>query len=290
MGDMADFYSYQIQDNSFVDFTKWETKNGEVYNITDMTSDHIRNCIKMLEKEIAYIQSEELLSDIDVEVYSEYIRVFNEELDKRYNKLKEKEIVAQPQDALLITASLLDAWKYLLNSEYGNIDDFLNTLKRVPSETTEAQQKGFDFENWAIENYTPTLNGQYQIKASRNFISRSKTNYLVYGRLDCLKCGKIYDYKHTSKYEVGKFYGKCQTSVYLYLIPEANEMEYIIATTKPNYQLAIDKENGINTIYNIYNEVYQREDVKPIEQIIEDFESWLKNVGLWETYKKYWGA
>ena len=45
-----------------------------------------------------------------------------------------------------ITPSLLNSWLYAI-SEYGDIDDFIRTLKREPFERTEAMQKGIDFEN-----------------------------------------------------------------------------------------------------------------------------------------------
>ena len=35
----------------------------------------------------------------------------------------------------LITASLLNAWKYLLESEYSTMDSFLEVLNKVPRET-----------------------------------------------------------------------------------------------------------------------------------------------------------
>jgi len=41
---------------------KWITKDGEILNISDMTTQHIKNCIKMLDREINSIQFE-LLGD-----------------------------------------------------------------------------------------------------------------------------------------------------------------------------------------------------------------------------------
>lgn len=184
----------------------------------------------------------------------------------------------------LITATLLDAWKYLLTSEYSSMEDFMKVLQREETPTTEAQQNGFEFETWAENNIAETKNGQYQVKLSRELKSRFGTPFLVYGRLDCLKQGKVYDYKFTSSYEVGKFFNRCQTSVYLFLVPEASEMKYIIGTKKSKYQLAENEEKG----YNIYSESYKREEVKPIEEIINQFEEWLKTMDLWKVYIEKW--
>lgn len=184
----------------------------------------------------------------------------------------------------LITATLLDAWKYLF-TEYGNMEDFLSTLNREERETTKAQIDGYKFEDWAIENYEPTQNGQYQVKLYKTIKSKYGTEYLLYGRLDCLKNGVVYDYKHTSSYDVGKFFNRCQTSVYLDLVPEAKEMIYIIGTDKPKYIKEM-KENG--NPYYIFTEKYLREEVKPIDDIISNFEEWLKKMNLWQIYKEKW--
>ena len=173
----------------------------------------------------------------------------------------------------LITASLLNSWQYYFNSEYATYESFLQTLKREWAETTEAQALGNEFEEWAIENYTPTLNGCYQVKAYKSY-----KNYLLYGRIDCLKAGIIYDYKHTSKYEVGKFFNKPQTSMYLGIIPNANIFKYIIGTDKA------DKWNE----KNLYTETYRRDEVRPIELIVNDFEEWLRAVNLYKVYKENW--
>lgn len=191
----------------------------------------------------------------------------------------------------LITATLLDSWKYLLTNEYGNLDNFISTLKREKQEQTQSQLDGFEFEDWAVANYEPTKGGQYQVKLSKPVQSSQGTRYLLYGRLDCLKNGRVYDYKHTSNYEVGKFFGRCQTACYLELVPEAKEMVYVIGKDKPAYQLKYEEENGEDfDPYTIYTETYTREEVKPIQEEISNFEEWLKTMKLWETYTEHWGS
>lgn len=180
----------------------------------------------------------------------------------------------------LITASLLDAWKYLLNNEQSDFDAFLRVLRREPSETNIYQEQGFKFEKWAEENYPETQHGEYQVKLYKD-IRVNNTNYLLYGIVDCIKGGIVYDYKHTNKYDVGKFYDKAQTSMYLELVPQAAAFKYIIAIDTPNY---IDSSEP----YIIYTESYTRNEIPKIQNIIRNFESWLIQTNLINEYKKYW--
>ena len=183
----------------------------------------------------------------------------------------------------LITASLLDSWTKLLTTDYLTMAKFMSVLRREQQPQSEQAKKGEEFETYMQNTCPETFNGQYQVKLSRVLKSSSNTQFLVYGRLDCLKAGKVYDYKFTQNYEVGKFAQNFQSQVYLYLVPEATEMVYIIGINKPK----ILRENE-NDKYYIYHEEYSREDLKPLKNIIDEFEDWLKSMGLWEEFKKYW--
>ncbi len=182
----------------------------------------------------------------------------------------------------LITPSLLNSWKYAIspNNEYGNLEDFKKVLSREPQETTEVQQLGYDFEDFMIKNYEPTKNGCYQVKLYKD-ITTSTGTYVLYGRLDCLKAGKIYDYKHKGMYDVGAFEDSYQHPVYFELCPEANEFEYLICN---NY-----KEDKTLEDLNIYHEVYLREESKmDIKQEIDYFINWLKTNELYDLYLGKW--
>lgn len=183
----------------------------------------------------------------------------------------------------LITPSLLNSWKYAisLDNEYGNLEDFKKVLSREPMEETEAIKLGFQFEDFMINNYEPTMNGCYQVKLSKN-ITTNTGEYVLYGRLDCLKAGIIYDYKHTGSYDVGKFYGSYQTLIYFELCEEANEFCYLICN---NY-----KEGKTLEEINLYKENYLRESLKDIDikQEIDNFISWLKTNNLYDLYCEKW--
>lgn len=182
----------------------------------------------------------------------------------------------------LITASLLNSWNYAisLDNEYGNLEDFKKVLSKESFETTEAILNGFDFEKYMMENYEPTKGGCFQVKLSKN-IETKTGNYVLYGILDVLKAGKIYDYKYKGSYEVGSFVDSYQHPMYFEICPEANEFEYVISN---NYKKGKEEE-GIN----LYHELYRREDNKvDISQVIDNFIMWLKLNGLYNLYCEKW--
>ena len=199
----------------------------------------------------------------------------------------------------LITHSLLSSWLYAmksspyedLTSERDAYGDFLKTLRREPTETTQAMQNGIDFENmvtdivngvevdsdekWydaACKVAKIVSGGQLQYKAKKQIVV-SGIPILLYGRLDVLKAGEIIDIKFSSGYERGKFFDSTQHPVYLELIPEAYQFTYLIT-------------NGSD----VWKETYRREETHSMIPTIEYFLSYLKESGLWEEYAKHWEA
>ncbi|MGN1269383.1 MAG: hypothetical protein ACI4UU_00715 [Clostridia bacterium] len=120
-----------------------------------------------------------------------------------------------------ITPTLLNSWQY--NIKNGTLEDFIKVLNKEEFVPSESILKGFAYEKYMQENYEETLNGAYQVKVSKEY-----GDYLLYGIIDCLKCGIIYDYKYTQNYEVGKFFNNHQTLMYLEMVPEASKMVYLI--------------------------------------------------------------
>lgn len=182
----------------------------------------------------------------------------------------------------LITPSLLNSWKYAIsqNNEYGNLEDFKKVLSKEPIEETEAIKTGFQFEDFMIKNYVPTKNGCYQVKLYKD-IETKTGKYLLYGRLDCLKCGTIFDYKYKGSYDVGAFQDSYQHPVYFEICPEANKFEYLICN---NY-----KEGKKQEELNLYHEIYLREDNKvDIRKEIDNFINWLKTNDLYDLFCERW--
>lgn len=182
----------------------------------------------------------------------------------------------------LITASLLNSWKYAISSdnEYGTLEDFKNVLAKVPFEPTEAIMNGFKFEQFMMDNYEPTKKGCYQVKLSKNITTKTGS-YVLYGILDCLKAGTIYDYKYKGSYEVGSFYDSYQHLMYFELCPEASKFEYLISN---NFK----EDKKIEDI-NIYHEIYYREEIKTdLYSEIDNFISWLKTNQLYDLFCEKW--
>lgn len=199
----------------------------------------------------------------------------------------------------LMTHSLLSSWLYAmksspyedLTSERDAYGDFLKTLRREPTETTQAMQNGIDFENMVTDIVNGAdvdseekwydaaskvakivKGGQLQYKAKKQ-IAVSGIPILLYGRLDVLKAGEIIDIKFSSGYERGKYFDSTQHPVYLELIPEAYQFTYLIT-------------NGSD----VWKETYRREETHSMIPTIAYFLSYLKESGLWEEYAKHWEA
>lgn len=201
----------------------------------------------------------------------------------------------------LITHSLLSSWLYAMKenpyedatSEREPLAEFLSTLRKEPTPTTEAMQKGIDFEDlvtaivdgdpaaadghekWfdaAYEVAEIVRGGVLQFKAKKEITVAGMT-FLLYGRLDALKSGVIYDIKFSGSYERGKYLDSTQHPTYLELIPQAREFTYLVS-------------NGSS----VWQETYRRDETGDIKEVISDFVSWLYANDLMDTYKEYWLA
>lgn len=188
-------------------------------------------------------------------------------------------------------------------------EDFLRVLRREPTPTTEAMQNGIDFENlvtdivngkfeaeimsvtqepnsgeliearkypkWfgaAVQVADIVRGGQLQYVAKETVRVRD-TDLLLYGRLDALKAGQIYDIKFSKGYDRGKYYDSTQHPMYLELIPEAKAFTYLVS-------------NGTE----VWTEQYRRDETPSIYPVIVDFLRWLEAARLLPVYQEHWTA
>lgn len=201
----------------------------------------------------------------------------------------------------LMTHSLLSSWLYAMQdnpyadatSDKDSFAEFMLTLRREPTPTTEAMQRGIDFENLVTaivngeQNIPPDLDKWYnaasevasivrggclQYKAKKE-IAVAGITFLLYGRLDALKAGAIYDIKFSPGYEKGRYVASTQHPTYLELIPEAQEFTYLVS-------------NGSS----VWRETYRRDETSDIRDVISDFVSWLEENNLMDIYKEHWEA
>lgn len=201
----------------------------------------------------------------------------------------------------LMTHSLLSSWLYSMRSnpnensttERDRYEEFLKVLRREPTEQTEAMQKGIAFENlvtdillgrgdrtnkwWdaAQKVACRICGGRLQLVAKKEVVIDDLT-FLLYGRLDCLHAGTVYDIKFTanpSNYYHGKYIDSTQHPMYLELVPEAKEFTYLISSGT-----------------DVWTETYRRDETNSIVSIIRQFVSDLKASGLIDVYKEKWLA
>lgn len=201
----------------------------------------------------------------------------------------------------LMTHSLLSSWLYAIKedpfedatTERDHYAEFLDTLNRVPAPATEAMQNGIDFEElvtsiangaiWQTDKENKWYDaassvarivrgGQFQYKAKKA-VTVGGIDFLLYGRLDVLKAGTIYDIKFSKSYDRGKYFSSTQHPLYLELLPEASQFMYLVS-------------NGTD----VWTETYFREDAKSIFPVIADFADWIKAQGLFPIYAEKWAA
>lgn len=198
----------------------------------------------------------------------------------------------------LMTHSLLSSWLYTMTenpfedatSDRDKMAEFVQVLNREPTETTDAMQKGIDFENLVTDAVCGKANpkskwfdaankvanvvrgGVLQYRANKEFQVRGIT-IVLHGRLDALKAGVIYDIKFSGNYDIGKYISSTQHPTYFALVPEAQEFTYLVS-------------NGSA----VWPETYRREEAPSIFPIISDFFDWLDAQGLMSVYKEKWLA
>lgn len=198
----------------------------------------------------------------------------------------------------LITQSLLGAWSYMFScsEEFQEkaYSEFMNTLNRIPKEATKEMQNGIDFEkevyraaaglprsvhpkweNGINKVATVIQDAPVQVKAQRE-VSVAGLDLLVYGILDALKAGIIYDVKFSNKgfgsaELAGKYLDSPQHPTYLFLVPEAREFTYLVS----------DGED-------LYTETYTKENSRPFEEIAREFLESLSYMNLLNVYKDKW--
>lgn len=155
-------------------------------------------------------------------------------------------------------------------------EEFLQTLRRIPTPDNEYMAEGRRFEQACYDGETelsPIIEGGcFQIAGSKE-VEVDGEPYLMYGRLDVLKGGVIYDIKRVWKYAPQKFLGSYQHGFYLDLFPEATRFEYLIFDGR-----------------KCHVETYYRDQCRSTLQAIAEFQAWLKANGLWETYADKWAC
>lgn len=216
-----------------------------------------------------------------------------QERSKENNSITNGDTNATP---FLVTPSLLNSWAYIFLASQ-NVreaasdtmcledkadqaserakEEFIDTLKKVEKPPNEAMQKGIDFERECYLGNTPISQiiegGAFQIVGKKNVII-DDIPVLLYGRLDVLKNGTIYDIKRVRQYKAQKYLKSYQHGFYLDLFEEASTFTY----------LAYDDGE------KLHQETYYRGQYTPTETVVKEFFGWLKLNDLLEIYEEHW--
>lgn len=205
--------------------------------------------------------------------------------------------MTKPQTPLLVTPSLLNSWLYIWLSranvkESANdaicledkqdlamqkaYDEFLGTLRREQTPPNENMLRGIQYEDDCYKGLTdasPIIKGgAFQIVGKKNVVV-DNVPFLMYGRLDVLKNGTIYDIKRVTRYATQKYLHSAQHGFYMDLFPNASQFTY----------LAYDGNK-------LHQETYYRGEYKPTEAVLSDFIQWLRENNLWDVYASLWAS
>lgn len=197
----------------------------------------------------------------------------------------------------LITPSLLGSFAWYLSDESEDArQKFLNTLAKVRTETTPAQQRGIDFENnikqicdenlfdcqevidsipeHELEIADIVKGGLWQQSVKKE-LKIGNQEFLLYGRNDVIKRNTIYDIKFTSNYELGKFLDSSQHLIYLYCSGLPN-FSYLISDGKDWWREDYHNHAGVED---------------EIKSKVSDFLSYLENdKEAKEMFINKWGS
>ena len=201
---------------------------------------------------------------------------------------------------VMITQSLIGSWNYAMSAHESvqeeAFTDFLDTLHRKEKSPSEEMQNGIEFETEVYrqakgESRTPHEKWESGIRKTADVIKDAPTqirlsrpmllmgiDILVYGILDALKEGVIYDVKFSNKSFgsadlPGKYLDSPQHPAYFYLVPEAYAFQYLVS-------------DGTD----LYTETYTRKNTRPFEEIVSEFLSFLSEANLMDTYTELWKA
>lgn len=195
----------------------------------------------------------------------------------------------------LITPSLLNSWAYIWTcvdnvkeaesdkicledkkseAQEKALQDFLKTLNREPIEPNIYMKQGIEFEDACYRGETcvsPIIEGgAYQIVGTKE-MTVGGINFLLYGRLDVLKGGTIYDIKRVMRYAPQKYLKSYQHGCYFELFPNAYRFTYLVFDGK-----------------DLHKETYYPDQCVSIEEVIREFIAWLDKNDLLEIFFEKW--
>lgn len=213
----------------------------------------------------------------------------------------------------LITSSLLDSFDYLKNCPANYqpkaIDDFIAMLQRKPRPTSEACQRGIDFERLVCDNCNNMTEEQFKGYASAYWTKKGCKNlesalfttceisnrcrggkqqvalmkdvtfgdkeFHLFGYSDVLFPDKIIDIKTTARYTGETSYTNRSQHLIYALCTGIEKFEYLVAEYKGNYPVDL---HSISLSLDI------EECGQILANRIQNIVEFMQNSGLWEDY------
>jgi hypothetical protein len=191
-------------------------------------------------------------------------------------------------EKFLITQSLLSAYEWIFKVDNG-YEGFLRTLNRQGIQQNQAMLDGIQFENivnarvtgaeplpkhkWFKGTeavYGAVKGAALQVKLSRE-IHIGNYTFVLYGILDALHAGHIYDIKFSKTYSRGKYRDSPQHPMYFLLCPAAIDFTYLVS-------------DGAD----LYRETYYPEDDNDIETRIRALLRFLEREKLTDVFHHNW--
>ncbi len=197
----------------------------------------------------------------------------------------------------LITPSLLGSYNWYIsefNDKPESRQEWLDRLGKVWSGTSEAAQKGIDFEEdvkdicdygggWfkdqvyekcVFDIAEKVIDGHWQERLTKT-IDFQGNQYVLYGKSDVIKENCIYDIKTTKKYEVGKFINNPQHAFYCYCADIPN-FKYLVTDFKEVYEES-------------YSNMTQESCLEYIKSYLGEFLGYLEtDKEAFDLFKKFW--
>ena len=207
-----------------------------------------------------------------------------------------------------ITTTLLNSWQYIWdcinyvveteNDEISKEDkitiaqgkakaDFVNYLNRIPIPDNENMKLGREYEDKVCSGgddvFSPIVEGgAFQVTVTKD-VDILGVPITLYGVLDVLKGGRIYDIKRIRKnYKYPKYKTSHQHGMYLYLVPEALDFTYLMCDDR------IDSKNEETRAKAHNTEHYVRENTEDIITVCTQFILWLKANNLFDIFIEKW--
>lgn len=201
------------------------------------------------------------------------------------------------EPTLYVTATLLNSWQriwdaknWVRESEDDTVAvedkieeamekakaEFIDCLNRVPIPDNEAMKKGREYEQAVYDGkddvFSPIVeNGEFQAAYTKQ-VNINGLNIMLYGILDCLKAGRIYDIKRVGHYQSRKYLTSHQHPMYFALVPKARDFCYLVMDDKGDHHI----------------ERYEPCNCENVEDVIAEFITWLQSNDLFKTYTEKW--